>query len=134
MNYILTLLLTFTLLLAACSKSEKQESTEHASAPVVQESTRSDPSTLQIEPSMLRDLRITTTTVEVRSGAESAAILGELRPDEGEYAEIGAPIPSRVVKVNVAPGRMVSAGEVLAVLQSSEVGKARAEAVSAQAK
>jgi membrane fusion protein, heavy metal efflux system len=134
MKNLLTALLTFMLVLAGCSKSEKKEANEHSPGPAAAQAKRADASTLHIEQSMLRDLRITTTTLELRSGGESAAMLGELRPDEGEYAEIGAPIPSRVVKVNVAPGRMVSAGEVLAVLQSSEVGKARAEAISAQAK
>ena len=58
---------------------------------------------------MLRDLRITTTAVESRVGGESTAILGELHPNENAYAEIGAPIASRIVKLNAAPGQSVRA-------------------------
>jgi membrane fusion protein, heavy metal efflux system len=134
MKYGLTALLPILLLLSACSKTEKKEADETAGAPVAKEAKHTDASTLHIEPTMLRDLRITTTLVEQRSGGESAAVLGELHPNENAYAEVGAPISSRIVNVNVAPGQSVSAGQVLAVLQSSEVGKARSDAISAQAR
>jgi cobalt-zinc-cadmium efflux system membrane fusion protein len=134
MKYILTALLSMSLFLAACSKAEKKDAEEKQSAPAAQETKKSNASTLHIEPTMLRDLRMTTTTVERRSSGESAAVLGELHPNENAYAEIGAPIASRVVKVNVAPGQTVAAGTVLAILQNSEVGKARSEAISAQAR
>lgn len=134
MKFVFTALLLMTLLLAGCSKTEKKESEEKAATPPAKEAMRADASVLHIEPTMLRDLRITTTAVERRSGGESAAVLGELHPNENAYAEVGAPLVSRIVKVNVAPGQAVSAGQVLAVLQNSEVGKARSEAISAQAR
>jgi cobalt-zinc-cadmium efflux system membrane fusion protein len=134
MKYGLTALLSISLLLSACSKTEKQEAGEQAVAPVSKDAKHTDTSILHIEPTMLRDLRITTTLVEQRSGGESAAVLGELHPNENAYAEVGAPISSRIVNVNVVPGQSVSAGQVSAVLQSSEVGKARSDAISAQAR
>jgi cobalt-zinc-cadmium efflux system membrane fusion protein len=134
MKYILTALLAATLSLGACSRSEQKQADEHRPAPASQEAKRSDASTLHIEESMLRDVRVTTTAVELRTGGEATAMLGELRPNENAYAEVGAPIASRVVKINVAPGQNVSAGQVLATLQSSEVGKARSEAITAQAR
>jgi cobalt-zinc-cadmium efflux system membrane fusion protein len=103
MKYGLTALLSILLLLSACSKTEKKEADETAGAPVAKEAKHTDASTLHIEPTMLRDLRITTTLVEQRSGGESAAVLGELHPNENAYAEVGAPILSRIVNVNVAP-------------------------------
>ena len=41
---------------------------------------------------------------------------------------------SRVVKVVAAPGQAVSPGQLLATLQSSEVGRARSEAIAAEAR
>ena len=78
--------------------------------------------------------RITTTAVESRASGESTAILGELHPNENAYAVIGAPIASRIVKLNAAPGESVSVGQVLAVLQNSEVGKARSDTITAQSR
>ena len=134
MKYVLTALLSLSMFLSACSKSEKKEADQPPAAPVTKEAKRSDTSLLKIEESMLRDLRITATAVELRSGGESATILGELHPNENAYAEVGAPISSRIVKVNAAPGQSVSAGQVLAVLQSSEIGKARSDAITAQSR
>ncbi len=134
MKYVLTVFLSVSLLLIACSKKEQKESEEQSPAPAVKDVKKSDSSALHIEPTMLRDLRITTAVVERRSGGESTAILGELRPNENAYAEIGAPVASRIVKVNVSPGQTVSTGQVLAVLQNSDVGKARSETISAQAR
>jgi membrane fusion protein, heavy metal efflux system len=134
MKYIFMALLSLSLFVSACSKPEKREGDEHAVAPAAKEAERTDPSILHIEQSMLRDLRMTTTSVEFRLGGESATILGELHPNENGYAEVGAPITSRVVKINVAPGQSVTVGQVLAVLQSSEVGKARSDAITAQSR
>ena len=131
MRFLISLFLVLSLFLTACSKSEKEQTDAHA-VPVAKEAKRADTSALHIEPTMLRDLRITTTAVEQRSGGESAAIIGELHPNENAYAEVGAPVASRVVTINVAPGQWVRAGQVLAVLQNSEVGKARSDAISAQ--
>ena len=98
MKHIFTALLALCLLLSACSRKEKKESDEHAPTPATKEASRTDTAILHIEQSMLRDLRITTTAVESRAGGESTAILGELHPNENAYAEIGAPIASRIVK------------------------------------
>ncbi len=127
-------LIVILFFLAACSKSEKKQAEESPATPIAKEAKHEGTSTLHIEQSMLRDLRITTSAAELRTGGESAAILGELHPNENAYAQVGSPIPSRVVKVNVAPGQVVSEGQVLAVLQSSDVGKARADAITAQAR
>ncbi|HWR35413.1 MAG TPA: efflux RND transporter periplasmic adaptor subunit [Clostridia bacterium] len=131
---IITTALIAILFLTGCSKPEKKQAEQDSATPVAKEAKREDTSILHIEQSMLRDLRITTTAVEFRTGGESMAILGELHPNENAYAEIGAPIPSRIVSINVAPGQAVSAGKILAVLQSSEVGKARSDAITAQAR
>lgn len=134
MRSLLAALLTISVFLAACSKTEKKEADEKPQAPSAKAAKHEDTSVLHIEPTMLRDLRITTTSVERRSGGESTAILGELHPNENSYAEIGAPVASRIVKVNVSPGQPIASGQVLAVLQNSDVGKARSEAISAQAR
>ena len=81
---------------------------------------------------MLRDLRITTAKVEERTGGDSTTILGELRVNENAYAEVGAPIPSRIVRFEVATGGNVRAGQTLAILQSPEIGKAKADMITAQ--
>jgi membrane fusion protein, heavy metal efflux system len=93
-----------------------------------------DPHTVHIEPSMLRDLRVTTQAAESRPAGESVTVLGELQVSEDAYAEVGSPISARVSRILVAAGDDVNAGQVLAELSSPEVGKARAELQAADAR
>lgn len=93
-----------------------------------------DAGIVRVDPGMLRDLRITTASVESRLGAEDVTLLGELSVDERRYAEVGAPIAARVMRLLAAPGDAVREGTVLAELQSPEVGRARSDYVTAESR
>lgn len=88
---------------------------------------------LRIAPDMLRDLRITTTRVERRPGADRVKVLGELQVDAERYAEVSPAIPARVVQLLTAVGDEVEAGGPLAILESVELGRARADLAAARA-
>lgn len=92
------------------------------------------PGLLRIDAAMLRDLRITTTAAQTRSGGEAASVLGELGVDENAYAEIGSPIAARVTRILVAPGDRVRKHQAVVELQSVELGKAKADYFTAQAR
>lgn len=89
---------------------------------------------VHIEEDMLRDLRITTTLVESRSGGEGAAVLGELHVDEERYAEVSSPISAQAVRLLTGVGDHVSGGAALLDLASMEVGKARGGYTEAEAR
>lgn len=89
---------------------------------------------LHVEKDMLRDLRITTTKVSAREAGETVTALGEIRVHEDAYAEVGSPIPARVVRVLVSPGDEVKAGQPLVELESQDVGRARGALASARAR
>lgn len=93
-----------------------------------------DEGVVRIASEMLRDLRVTQTPVEVRQGGEGVTMLGELAVNEGTYAEVSSPLSARVAEVLATPGQRVKRGQPLAELQSSELGKARAELQAAQAR
>ena len=83
---------------------------------------------------MLRDLRITVAPVEVRPGGEGVTALGELSVNEAAYAEVGSPLPARIVALHVSPGEQVKTGTALAQLQAPELGHARSQLQSAAAR
>ena len=89
---------------------------------------------VRIEADMLRDLGITTTAVESRPGGEGTPVLGELRVNESAYAEVSAPVPARALRVLALPGVRVRRGQVLAEMQSLELGKTRGDYRDAQAR
>jgi cobalt-zinc-cadmium efflux system membrane fusion protein len=123
----------FLLLFTSCAKKQDAEpSGEHKVETVPRLAEHGELAVLKVEPSMLRDLRITTAKVEERTGGDRTTILGELRVNENAYAEVGAPIPSGIVRFEVAAGGSVRAGQTLAILQSPEIGKAKADMITAQ--
>ena len=69
---------------------------------------------VRIEAGMLRDLRLTTAQVESRPGGEQVTLLGELAVDERSYAEVGAPVAARVVRLMAGVGDRVRAGQAVA--------------------
>jgi cobalt-zinc-cadmium efflux system membrane fusion protein len=89
---------------------------------------------VRIEADMRRDLGITTTAVESRPGGEGTPVLGELRVNENAYAEVSAPVPARALRVLALPGARVRRGQVLAEMQSLELGKTRGDYRDAQAR
>jgi cobalt-zinc-cadmium efflux system membrane fusion protein len=93
-----------------------------------------DANTVEIDEGMLRDLRITTRKVESRPGGERVTLLGELAVDQRAYAEIGAPVAARVTRLLVNEGDTVRSGETLVELTSPELGRERAEYLSASAR
>jgi cobalt-zinc-cadmium efflux system membrane fusion protein len=112
---------------------------EHSDAPpeetghAADDHAPADASVVQIAPEMLRDLRITSAPVEARSAGEGAIVLGDVGVNEEAYAEISLGAPARVIRAFVSPGEKVAAGDALAELESAEIGRARAVAISAQA-
>jgi membrane fusion protein, heavy metal efflux system len=93
-----------------------------------------DGAEVRIEHGMLRDLRITTAKVESRRGDEQVSLLGELAVDEAAYAEVGVPVPSRVVRLRAGLGDSVRRGDPLLDLQSKDVGQARSDYLTASAR
>jgi len=136
MKKLLSICLLALLALSSCNKSkeEKQKAGNEVQAVPASTVEKTPENILRIKPEMLRDLRITTAVVEVRRGGEGVHLLGELRVNENAYAEIGAPIAARIVNILAAPAQAIRKGQELAVLQSTELGKTRAELITAQAK
>jgi cobalt-zinc-cadmium efflux system membrane fusion protein len=93
-----------------------------------------EPAVVTIDEEMLRDLRITTAVAESRPATEGAPVLGELHVDETRYAEVGSPVAARAVRVRVTAGQRVRRGDILAELQSLDIGRTRGEQSEASAR
>jgi len=106
---------------------------EHATTPEARNA-HVNPNEVHVDQGMLSDLRLTTALVETRSGAEDVTLLGELAVDQNNYAEVGVPVAARAMRLLAAPGDSVSTGQLLVELQSPELGRLRADYVSAQAR
>ena len=92
------------------------------------------PNTVEIDEGTARDLRITTRAVESRTGGDLVVLLGELGVDQRAYAEISTPAAARVIRLLAGAGDAVRSGQTLAELHSPELGRERAEYLSASAR
>ena len=127
--------------LAACGGEKERKEvghTEEAMAaneePVGQAREATGEAMLAVDAEVLRDLKLTTFAAELRPGGEGVTALGELKVNEGAYAEVGTPIAARVVRLIAAPGQAVRRGQALAELRSVELGQARAQQAAARAR
>ena len=122
--------------LTACGRGSPDTQTPAArtSAAAEPEAHKEAPNTVEVDEEMLRDLRITTRPVEARTGGDLVMLLGELAVDQRTYAEVGAPIAARITRVLVNAGDSVRRGQTLAELNSPELGRQRAEYLSARAR
>jgi cobalt-zinc-cadmium efflux system membrane fusion protein len=132
-----SIVLLSMLLTAACGRGTDTARPADAQ-PGAQEQSHAEsernPNVVSVDPGMLRDLRITTQAVESRTGREEVVLLGELAVDERAYAEVGVPVSARVTRLLANAGDTVTAGQTLAELTSPELGKARADYLSAAAR
>ena len=119
----------------ACGRRTEETSKRAAATPNAAEAPhKEDPNTVEVDEVMLRDLRITTRDVESRTGGDLVMLLGEVAVDQRAYAEVGAPVAARVTRLLVNAGDAVRAGQALAELTSAELGRERAEYLSASAR
>jgi membrane fusion protein, heavy metal efflux system len=124
------------LALAACGRGpgENARPASPRAATAAPEAHEEAPNTVEVDEGMLRDLRITTRPVESRSGGERVVLLGGLEVDQRAYAEVGTPVAARVVRLTANAGDSVSSGQTLVELTSADLGRERAEYLSAAAR
>lgn len=127
-----------SLLLIGCGDTavKHTEEDEHGHARTAEEPdqhSEAKQGMVHIEPTMLRDLRVTTATVEARSEEDTETVLGQIGVNENAFAEVSAPIAGRVSKLVVEPGSVVRRGATLAVFESPALGERRAVSIRARA-
>ena len=124
------------LAIGGCNRGKEEAKPATAAPPpaTTEAAHAADPSVLKIEAGMMRDLQVTTARVESRKAGEEASLLGELAVDERLYAEVAPPMPARAVRLLAAPGDAIRAGQPLVMLQSPDLGRARADYLSAAAR
>ena len=134
MNWRMFFIAVLAGLAIACSRPETDADHHEGEEPAAETHADRPSNVLEVEETMLRDLRLTTTKVEQRQGGEGVSVVGELQADQGRYAEVGTAVSARVVRLLASPGQQVRAGQVLAEAQSVELGRARADHEAAEAR
>lgn len=89
---------------------------------------------IELSPEAAAHAGITVQKVELRTLAAEIATTGEVGFDETRLAHVSPRISGRVHKVNALLGDRVKKGQTLAVIDSVELGQAKAEYIKAKAR
>jgi len=88
---------------------------------------------LELTPEALETISLETAAVEIRAIGGEIRTTAVIEPDKTRIAHVSPRIPGRVSSVNALLGDRVTKGEVLAELDSIELGQAKAEYLKAGA-
>lgn len=121
------------LVAVACGNGSTPETT-NPPPPEVVETHAEEENAIHLNEDMVRDLRISTATVVERPGAGEVTVLGEVVADQSRYAEVAPPTGGQIVRVMVETNAAVTRGTPLAQLRSTDLGRARADLLSAEAR
>lgn len=106
----------------ACNRASEPK--EEASA---QSSESKPPSAaVALSEDQIRQAGIRTERVEQKVVAESVALTGTISAHQDRLARVTARLPGRIISVNGSLGHNIRAGQVLAMVQSADLGEARA--------
>jgi membrane fusion protein, heavy metal efflux system len=128
------LILVAGLLALGCSREPAASNRSSATPAEVVATHAEEKNAIHLTEDMVRDLRISTAAVAERSGAGEVMALGEVVADQARYAEVASPITAQIVRVLVDTNGSVAVGTPLAQLRSTDLGRARAERLSAEAR
>jgi cobalt-zinc-cadmium efflux system membrane fusion protein len=87
-----------------------------------------------LSPAALQKNPVLTTGVIETKLAPDLQVVGSVTYDQDHFALVGPLVPGRIVALKAAVGDPVKAGQVLAVVESAEVGEAQASLMSARAR
>lgn len=105
----------------------EQDTAEQADAP-------SEESELTLSQQKIAQAKFCTQPSSVQQVLDVRTVPGRLTYDEAHHIEVKAPVSGVLVDVLVKPGDRVTDGQLLAVVNSPEIGRARAAVLNEQAK
>lgn len=87
--------------------------------------------TVRLTAEQVATAKIAVAVAEKRAVVSTLGVTGELVPPDDGVARIGAKVPGRVTRLAVGVGDRVKRGQVLATVDSPELGRAKADYIAA---
>lgn len=109
--------LSFTLLAACSGQNETAKHPAPAAKPA---------HPLMLSADEIHNAGISVAVVQIQRQSETLRLTGTIVPDQTRIAKILPILPGRIVTIRVNQGDSVDSGQILAVLESTDLGEARA--------
>lgn len=117
--------------LVACGNSDKPADKDPKPADTAEPVERQD--LIHLTPAQVATAKISTAPVQRRSEASAIRATGEIEPPEDGVARIGPKVAGRVSKLLRGVGDRVKKGDLLATVDSPDLGRAKADYIAAAA-
>jgi len=102
--------------------------------PVADSDAGTSPSEVRVDSELVRSGRIVVGTVESRLPRDEVSIAGEVLVGEGGEAQVTSLVAGRVATLDVEVGQTVQKGQLVASVDSPQVGAAQADLLRAQSR
>jgi cobalt-zinc-cadmium efflux system membrane fusion protein len=95
---------------------------------------KSKPPFVQLSPLAIKEAGLEFETVQTQPHRATLRVPGEVKANQTRLVDVSSLIPGRVIEVNVVVGDRVRPGQILARVDSTELGLAQSEYLKAQAR
>jgi len=85
-----------------------------------------DPDVVNLAPAAAKAIDLRTVPAVTKPLAGGLSATGQVRPNPNGMINVNSRVSGRLVRVNVTPGQRIAPGQVVAVIDSTEVGEAQA--------
>ncbi len=113
--------------LSGCSSVEGQA--DHA-----EEKQGKEVRAVAVSSGIAQQLKFETVVVNKRQMQASLTVTGQIQPDFGKEVQINTRINGRVLAIMAQPGQIVQAGQILATIDSQQIGDIEAELIEAKSR
>lgn len=122
-----------TILLTGLATSSCSAPMEDTHAAVVHKDPNA-PNVVKLTPEAVQQADVRTEAVQNRSISVPQHLTGRIEPDFGKEVDVSSRISGKVLNLLVKPGAFVSAGQIMAVIDSREISELEAEVIEAKSK
>jgi membrane fusion protein, heavy metal efflux system len=133
-GFVIRAIVLTSILCAGLWFTDRVRSRQKTDDPESSQPKREDGIDLALSPKSLEAARIKTASPRKVPRRSSLSVSGAVDFAPSRVARIGPQIPGRVASIRVSPGQAVSKGDVVATLDSVDIGRARADLLEAKSR
>ena len=128
-----SLTIAILVVIASCGGKDKEAPEKGHAETGHGETGHSEGQVVHLGPDQIKAANIQVAKVEIRKETAVLEATGQLFAADDRQARVGVRVPGRITQLKASVGQVVKKGQTLAIVESPELGRAKADYVSAAA-